>query len=200
MSSIRVEEMAPRWLSSLCQLLGSESRGCYCRYWHYQEGPHDWIGRCHLEPERNRSELCEAVEAQARPAGVVAVDDDEVVGWLKLAVASELPKLYEQRLYRGLPCFDGERDAVWVIGCVLVASSARRRGVARALIEGATDCARRHGARAIEALPRRPGREVRDEELLMGPASSYQALGFEHVGGEDPYPVLRLRLATGGAG
>jgi GNAT superfamily N-acetyltransferase len=196
MSGVRVEELAPEWLDGLCALFEAHSRGCYCRYWHYGDGPNEWIGRCHLEPERNRGELVAAVGEQQLPGGVVALEGDALVGWLKLARAPELPKLYGQRLYRRLPCFDGAREAVWVIGCVLVAPSARRRGVARALVEGAVACARRHGAAAVEALPRRPRDAVRDEELLMGPANSYLALGFEQVGGEDPYPVLRLDLRS----
>jgi GNAT superfamily N-acetyltransferase len=112
---------------------------------------------------------------------------------MKLTPASSVAKLYAQRLYRGLPCFDGDRDGVHAIGCFLVDESWRRRGVARALLRFAIDRARSSGARAIEAFPRRAD-GIPDEQLWSGPFELFVAEGFRQMHHQQSYPVLRLDL------
>src|SRR5262249_39054878 len=94
---------------------------CHCRYWHFPEGTNAWLAGCAPAPERNRDEMLQALAMRSpEMSGVVALTGDLAVGWLKLAPAVTLPKLYAQRLYRGLPCFDGPREGVFTIGCMLV--------------------------------------------------------------------------------
>jgi GNAT superfamily N-acetyltransferase len=119
--------------------------------------------------------------------------DGSAAGWLKLTVESAMTKLYDQRLYRGLSCFAGERDGVLTIGCFLVDSRLRRRGVARELLRAAVREARSIGARAIEAFPRR-AEAISDGELWLGPYPLFVAEGFAVVNDFGPYPVLRLNL------
>jgi GNAT superfamily N-acetyltransferase len=116
------------------------------------------------------------------------------VGWLKVAPAAAMQKAYDRRLYRGLPCFAGAREGVFLIGCALVHPAHRRRGVATALVAGAVRVAAGWGAQALEALPRRPRAPVSDEELWTGPLGAYTANGFVEVSGFEPYPVLRREI------
>lgn len=180
----------------LCALLSRASNGCYCGWWHHEGDDYAWQARCNLEPEQNREAFVAALEeGQSRATGVVALVGGRVVGWLKLAPAAAMGKLYGRRVYRTLSCFGGDRAGVFVVGCLLVDPDHRRRGVAHALLEGAIDLARRRGATAVEAMPRRAREAVRDDELWMGPPSIYDAAGFVRVDdGPDPYPVLRLEL------
>jgi GNAT superfamily N-acetyltransferase len=144
--------------------------------------------------DRNRTEMTAALECDSEEmAGTVALSEGRVVGWLKLSRATSLPKLYEQRLYRKLPCLSGARDGVFTVGCVLVDPALRRRGVARALLLAAVDTARTLGGSAIEAFPRR-AESVADAELWLGPYSLFLETGFEVVHDFAPYPVLRLSL------
>ncbi len=192
--------------AGLAALFEAAGSSCYCRYWHFAGDKNAWLERCALAPGENRAEL-EAALAASDPGadrvrgrsspearGLVALDRDEVVGWLKVAPAPVVAKLYDQRLYRGLPCFAGDRTGVFTIGCVLVHPAHRRRGVARALVAGAVRIAPSWGARALEAFPRRPREAVADEELWTGPASVYAAAGFVEVHAFEPYPVLRREL------
>lgn len=182
-------------LAALFEAAGSP---CYCRYWHFAGDKNAWLERCALAPGENRAELLAALAASRandEARGLVALDGAEVVGWLKVAPATAVTKLYDQRLYRGLPCFAGDRAGVFTIGCVLVHPAHRRRGVARDLVAGAVRIAPSWGARALEAFPRRPREAVTDEELWTGPASVYAAAGFVEVHAFEPYPVLRRELA-----
>lgn len=144
--------------------------------------------------DRNRAEMAAALECSSEEmSGAVALSAERVVGWLKLSRTSLVPKLYDQRLYRNLPCFSGARDGVFAIGCVLVDPAFRRRGVARALLRCAVDTARSLGGSAIEAFPRRAD-GVSDAELWLGPYSLFLESDFQVVHDFAPYPVLRLSL------
>lgn len=179
---------------------------CHCRYWHFAGDKNEWLERCFLRPEENRRELEEAVAALREDAlGVVAElargtqpggheADAGFVGWCKITPAPVIPKAYEQRFYRGLDCFSGERATVWFVGCVLVHPAYRKRGLSERLVRGAVELARSLGGTAVEAFPRRVCASVADGELWMGPAGAYERSGFVEVGGEDPYPVLRTEL------
>ncbi len=126
---------------------------------------------------------------------MVARSGADVVGWLKVAPAAAMKKAYDRKLYRALPCFAGERAGVFLVGCALVHPEHRRRGLATALVAGAVRLAPQlWGARALEALPRRPREAVSDEELWTGPMGAYAASGFVEVYGEGQYPVLRREL------
>ncbi len=168
---------------------------CYCRYWHFEGDKNDWLARCFGDVASNERELSERVESGDDEAlGVVAELDRALVGWLKLTPSRSIAKAYDQRLYKGLPLLDPAREGVFFLGCALVAPGARHRGTATALVKAAVELGRARGARIIEAFPRRPRDAVRDEELWTIPAAALEANGFRPVAGEDPYPVLQLRL------
>lgn len=191
--SVRVERATAKHATALQQLFATEHSGCYCRWWSFEGDKNAWQLRC-ADGSENASELGSQLSRSAPDAhGFVALRSDDAVGWLKLSAAEHIPKLYQQRLYRGLPCFQGERAGVYTVGCMLVAADSRRRGVATALLAAAIDWARRCGARAIEAFPRR-AEQVHEAELWLGPTALYERAGFVVVHDFAPYPVLRLEL------
>ena len=192
----RVERAAPEHAGALADLLGSSGYGCFCRYWHFQGDHRQWLARCAHAPEDNRGELlaaCTAGSPEAR--GMVAFDAaGALIGWLKLAPAPIMGKLYGQRLYKGLPCFrDRDPAGVVTVGCLYVREDSRRRGVARALLAGAIDAARTDGAAALEAFPR-SDTDVADAALMLGPLKLFLDAGFGIVHDFGPYPVLRREL------
>lgn len=189
-----VRVAAPEHAVGLSDLFSRSEVSCHCRYWHFAGDKNAWLDRMANGSARNRAEMIAALEtASGDMTGVVALADGDVIGWLKLSNASSLSKLYDQRLYKNLPCFSGNRDGVFTIGCVLVDPARRRRGVARALLRGAVERARSLGGSTIEALPRRAD-DVADAELWLGPFSMFVEAGFEVVHDFAPYPVLRLNL------
>jgi predicted N-acetyltransferase YhbS len=186
-----VRAITPSDGAALAALFERERVACHCRYWHFSGSTNEWLDRCANHAGESRTELLGAVQsASPEMSGVIAESDGTIVGWLKLAPATTLGKLYGQRLYRGLPCFDGERTGVLTVGCLLVATEWRRRGVSRALVAGAVREAARRGARAVEAFPRRAD-SVSDAELFMGIFGAFVEEGFEVVSDFAPYPVLR---------
>jgi GNAT superfamily N-acetyltransferase len=191
----RVERAAPRHGAALASLLSTNGFGCYCRYWHFAGNHREWLARCAHTPDDNRAELVGAVAAGSDEAlGVVAHDDaGELIGWLKLAPALAMGKLYEQRLYKGLPCLQRDATGVWTVGCLFVREDQRRRGVATALLASAIQTAAEAGARALEAFPRSDV-DVAAAALMMGPLALFVRAGFDVVHDFTPYPVLRLEI------
>jgi GNAT superfamily N-acetyltransferase len=195
-SELRVEAAGPPHAEGLTALFQAAGSPCHCRFWHFEGSNNDWLARCALEPDQNQRELEEALLTGSDEArGVVALTGEgELAGWLKVAPAGVMKKAYDRRLYRGLPCFEGDRAGVFLIGCALVHPAHRRRGVAARLVEGAIQLAPAWGARALEALPRRPREAVSDEELWTGPLGAFTLNGFIEVNSFEPYPVLRREL------
>lgn len=89
------------------------------------------------------AELCRADP----PPGVLAYDGDEPVGWA--AVAPRADTSFARN--RKIPHLDDL--PVWSLWCVRVRPGHRKQGVSHALIAGAVDFARAHGAPVIEAYP-----------------------------------------------
>ena len=188
-----VEVARPEHVQELAALFARTGSTCFCRYWHFAGDKNAWLDRCANRATDSRSEMEQALgRATDQMRGVVAIHQ-RVIGWMKLAPAESLRKLYDQRLYRGLPCFQGDRAGVFTIGCFLVDEAWRRRGVAHALLDAGIAAARSWGARAIEAFPRR-SELASAEELWTGAAGLFTKAGFAEVHDFAPYPVFRLNL------
>ena len=184
----------PQHSSALVGLFERSGTACHCQYWHFTGDKNAWLDRLFHAPEQNRAAfLAGLAEGDDELKGVVALKDGQAVGWLKLSPALRVQKLYEQRLYKGLPCLNGQREGTLTVGCLLVDEDFRRQGVARALVRHAIDLARRSGAHAIEAFPRR-SEFAGPAELWTGPPNVFLELGFRIISDFAPYPVLRYDL------
>lgn len=193
---MRVAALTPETAAAWSALFEACGCACHCRYWHFEGNKNAWLARCFEEPGRNRDEQMALVQAGALEArGLVALEGEAAVGWMKLAPREKLGKLRRQGAYRALDL--GDDGGVWSIGCFLVHPEHRRRGVARALVAGADEHVRAWGGRAIEAYPHRPGYELRDEEAWMGPEGLLARCGYEAVHADGPYPVYRKTIAPG---
>jgi GNAT superfamily N-acetyltransferase len=192
--ALSVVSAGPEHAVILADLFARSDVACHCRYWHFAGSTNAWLDRCANARGVNHSEMRDALDSRSdEMSGVVALDGTTALGWLKLSPAASVPKIYEQRLYRRLPCFDGSRDGVFTVGCLLVDPVRRKQGVAEALLRGAIHVARSRGGTAIEAFPRR-AEGTRDEDVWTGPYSLFFRAGFEIVHDFAPYPVVRLRL------
>lgn len=187
---MRVAPLTPALLGAWAALFEASGSACFCRWWHFEGTKNEWLARSFGEPARNREEQVALVEAGAPEAsGLLALEDDVAVGWMKLAPRALLPKLRRQGAYRPLDL--GDDEGVWSVGCLLVRPDRRRRGVARSLVEAAPEHVRRWGGRAVEAYPHRVTHALHDEEAWMGPEGVFVTLGWQPVHDAAPYPVYR---------
>jgi hypothetical protein len=121
-----------------------------------------------------------------------ASGDRLAVGWAQFGPISAYPRagLIRER-YPELP----GSPAPWVITCLQVTAEIDdREALAAALLGAVCEELDRRGITAVEAYP-----EGVDDPWLpsAGPAGIYAAVSFDHVAGDDRYPVMRREL--GGA-
>ncbi len=198
MNNLRTFLAGPEHTEGLRALFDAAGSPCFCRFWHFSGTNNEWLDICANDPAQNASAFFQALaNGNDEARGIVVLDNDQLVGWLKVAPAAVMRKAYERRFYKQLPVLQGDREGVFLIACSLVHPAFRKRGVAKALVEGAVRLAQSFGAQVLEALPCRPNEPtVMDEQLWTGPMGAYTTNGFVEVGGFDMYPVLRRVLAS----
>jgi ribosomal protein S18 acetylase RimI-like enzyme len=126
-------------------------------------------------------ELRERLHDQARspePPGLVAFHGDRAVGWVSLGPRTDFERIVRSRV---IPTIDDR--PVWSIVCFAVSESARRRGVARALLDAAVAHARERGAEAVEAYPLavEDGAPIHPDSAFTGTFPMFERAGFSLV-------------------
>jgi len=125
-------------------------------------------------PERGA--YVEALTRKRTKPGVLAYDGDEPAGWA--AVAPRADTTYARS--RQIPHLDDL--PVWSLWCIRVRPGHRGKGVSHALIAGAVDFARDHGAPVIEAYPLDNGDAKVDTTMAYaGIRSNFERAGFVHA-------------------
>ena len=144
---------------------------CWCQWWRQTAGEYS-----RSSPESQREALREQCAAEPVP-GVVAYLGDLPVGWCGFGPRDSMRRLERSRT---IPRIDDQ--AVWSIVCFNVRPGYRRRGVAKALLAGAIEYARAHGAVGLEAYPTDPLGTRRDATFsYTGFTSMFEAAGFRRV-------------------
>ena len=155
---------------------GGDPRWCWCQYWRLRSKD---FGAARVPELRER---LRALAEGPLPPGLVALEGDAVparaVGWVSLGPRKDYERIVRSNV---IPTIDDR--PVWSIVCFAVASSARGRGVARALLDGAIDFARQHGAEALEAYPVLvdDGEGIHPESAFTGTLPMFDRAGFTVV-------------------
>lgn len=152
---------------------------CWCQYWRVSANEYGRASKEELRTSqlaKRRNALRSQVEG-ATPPGVIAYIDQDIVGWCGFGPRSEMERLVRSRT---IPAIDDR--PLWSIVCFLVRTGYRRRGVARALLHGAIECARLHGAIALEAYPVDPAESrIHTAQAYVGTVSMFEREGFHRV-------------------
>ena len=143
---------------------------------------------------RERGDYVRRLVRRQVPPGVLAYDDGAVAGWAGIAPRAGLPVARS-------PKIDAVDDLpVWNIFCVRVQPGFRGRGISHALVSGAVDLARSHGAPAVEAIPvDNRGAKVDLTMAFVGTRALFESAGFTKVADTDSvsggFPRVVMRLA-----
>lgn len=142
--------------------------------------------------EARRERVRELVEQEPRP-GVLAYDGDEVVGWAAIHPRADTSFAKNRRI----PHVDDL--AVWALWCVRVRPGHRGQGIAHALVGGAVDFARAHGAPAVEGYPvDNDGAKVDKTMAYVGTRRLFERAGFTKVADTQSvlngFPRVLMRL------
>lgn len=179
-------EIAPvtpeRWddLADLFQRKGPRggkpvTDSCWCMWWRARTG----------DRERNKRAM-EALVREGREPGLLAYEAGVAVGWVSVGPREEFEQLVRSRTYRP----PADERGVWSLVCFYVHPTAKRRGVARALLEAAVAYALDRGASSVEAYPSEPAD-------YMGVKDHFETAGFRPTRTAGKRSVMRLAARAG---
>lgn len=155
--------------------------GCWCQFWllRGKEADEAWGAK-------GRRRLRTQVKRGGQP-GLLAYIDGVPVGWCRIG-----PRAMFERLEHSATLRRTDDEPVWSVVCFYVHPTAKRKGVARALLKGAEAHAARHGARLVEAYP--VGPKQINLDAYTGYAPMYEAAGYETVRRAGRRTVVRKQV------
>ena len=131
--------------------------------------------------EQNKAKK-QALVMQGKAHGVIVYHGGKPVGWCQFGPGEELPRIENMKDYKPT-----HRGNLWRITCFFTDRDYRRKGVARAALEGALDCMKQHGAEVVEAYPVNPRKRHSSNLLWNGTPDLFDSMGFtkEHKLGRE---------------
>jgi GNAT superfamily N-acetyltransferase len=138
----------------------------------------------------NRGRFFELAREADPPAGLLAYQDGNPVGWCAMGPRSRYPRAIRSPLMTGRdPAEDGD---VWLVPCFFVRTGSRRVGITHELLTAVVAYARAHGAKAIEGFPL-AGSGPHTSDRYLGSEPLFGACGFSPVARPSPRRVI-MRL------
>ncbi len=182
LGGLRIEPVTPGHLPALDELFArGDPRNCQCAFLRMSADAFDAA-----DAGTRRDVHVDAIRTAHRTgakAGQIALDDHGPVGWVSIGPRGDFPRLDHTRLLTAtsehLPPVEGP---LWSVVCFVIATRARRRGVATALLGAVVDWAAAQEIAALEGYPvdtegqKRPG-----AALWHGTVRLFEAAGFSVV-------------------
>jgi GNAT superfamily N-acetyltransferase len=202
--SLRIEPVTPGHIPALDELfIRGDPRNCQCAFLRMTTEEFDVADAAARRDVHLRA--IRSAHRSGSKAGQIALDDHGPVGWVSIGPRDDFPRLDRTRLLsatkRALPPVDGP---LWSVVCFVIATRARRRGVATALLNAVVEWAAGQQIAVLEGYPvdtegqRRPG-----AALWHGTVGLFEAAGFEVVSRHRESPtaigraVVRRTLRVG---
>lgn len=191
MRGLEIHPVTPDRWDDLERLFGPSGAywNCWCTWWILPGKQFDGTA-----PAARREILHRLVADGAEP-GLLAYLDGVPAGWCAVGPRDRYARMMSPRSRTFRPLDDRPS---WVINCFFIARTARRRGLAAALLAAAIDYAFARGAERIEAYPIDPeATKPSTANLYVGWLPAFLDAGFVEVGRVGARPVVRLERAGG---
>ena len=184
----RLEPLTPDRWSDFQDLFGPRGAcaGCWCMEPRLTRS--EWTKN---QGEKNRRAMKRLVEKGKRPPGLLAYVGREPVGWISIEPRESFSKLARSRILAPV-----DEKPVWSVVCFFVDKRHRGRGLSVALIRGAVEFARQHGARIVEGYPVEPRKSPMPPVFAYtGLASAYRKARFREVARRsETRPIMRRNI------
>src|SRR5687767_2714291 len=202
MAELDVHPLTPDRMKDLATLFGQggDPKWCWCSFFRLRN-----VDFQNATEASNRKVLESAVKttaADGRAPGLVAYRDGEPIGWVSVGPRADYERLQHSKVLAPI-----DDKPVWSIVCFVVSKSARKQGVARALLAAATSYARQHGATWLEAYPvqtdgqRRPAANAYKGTVGMFERAGFKVVERRQANRTSPMrPIVRRRVRPGPGG
>jgi len=166
----------------------SVARGCWCMY--YRVSGKGELTRPGVDQRTRAKRALKALAAKDPPPGLIGYSGQTPVGWVSLGPREDYAKLANSRVMKAV-----DDEPVWSIICFVVPSEHRQRGVARELLAGAIEYARKRGVRLLEAYPVDRDEPAASEGSWFGSKRMFDEARFREVARRRAdRPMMRLEL------
>ena len=191
--SIVVRPLTPaRWpdLEAVFNARGcSVARGCWCMFYRISGKDSGYTRPGEVQRARSKEALLALAERDP-PPGLIGYRGKTPVGWVSLGPREDFAKLARSTVMKPV-----DDEPVWSIVCFVVPSAFRQQGVARELLAGAVEYARKRGVRLLEAYPVDKDEPSGNEGSWFGSKRMFDQARFAEVARRRPdRPVVRLQL------
>jgi GNAT superfamily N-acetyltransferase len=158
--------------------------GCWCTWFIIP------VKDYHVSADANRERLRALVDECDAPMGLVAIEDEAVIGWCAAG-----PR---ERYVRGIrtPSYRDPSDVqegVWLAPCFFVDPARRHRNIPGRLLAAAVETARAHGATAIDGFPFTDDKRRNGGDTQVGFAAMFSKAGFVPIRTPSPNRVVMRR-------
>jgi GNAT superfamily N-acetyltransferase len=176
---------------------GGANSGCWCTY--FRRRGREFDDGCRERGAGNREFLARLTREGTVP-GLLAYEGGEPVGWVSVAPRPEFGRVLRSPTLRpGVVDGDDPQDrSVWALVCFWIPRTARRHGLATALLDAAMEYAASRGARVLEAYPvDTRGRKEPSHSIYTGVLGMFLRAGFHEIGRRsDRRPIVRGELIS----
>ena len=161
---------------------------CYCHFYHVPKAI-EWKS---FDARANRVAITARIDASEMD-GFLAYAGEEVVGWLNAQPMHKLPHAHA-RLGVSVPPPGVPAHEAAAIVCFVVAPAWRRRGVARALLDGALASFASRGICVVDAFPFKSDASGEAADHYHGPELLFRAAGFAVLGENEDLTIMRRHI------
>ena len=166
----------------------SVARGCWCMF--YRVSGKGDLARPSDRQRASAKASLKSLAAQDPPPGLLGYRGKAPVGWISLGPREDFAKLARSTVMKPV-----DDRPVWSIICFVVPSEYRKQGVARELLAGAVEYARKRGVELLEAYPVDKDDPSAAQASWFGSKRMFDEAGFEEVARRrSDRPVVRLQL------
>jgi GNAT superfamily N-acetyltransferase len=169
---LTIEPLTAKNWDKFVQLFGKNGAcgNCWCMYYRLSKTEYH-IGKA----EEGNKRAMQEIVMSGKPAGLLAVYEDQAIAWCAFAPREDFIKLEKSRVHKRI-----DDLPVWSIPCFFIDKNFRRHGVSVALLKGVIRYAEENGIKVIEAYPTIPTTEtLPDSFAWIGLYKSFERAGFE---------------------
>lgn len=192
--SLEVRALTPERWADLVRLFGPSGAysNCWCAF--QRVTGTEFSAGCANRGAGNRA-LLQRLTDEGRAPGLIGYRDGEPVGWVSVGHRPEFGRILRSPVTR-LSAEEAADASVWSVVCFFIPREHRGAGVARELLAGALEHARRAGAEALEGYPvDTRGARVQGSSAFTGTLGLFLGAGFEVIAERlDRRPVVRRSL------
>ena len=153
--------------------------GCFCRFYHTDCSMDEWIAR---DPSQNRQDTEAAIQSGTMH-GMLALEDDRIIGWLNANHVSAYPRL------KGFVEAYVQTPSTGALVCFVIHPAYRGQGVATQLLNAALENFKADGITHVLGFPFEDPQHP--QKAYHGSLSMYLKAGFTLVESRGNQHIVR---------